>query len=63
MSDILGMKSVDVLARIDGVDDALRIDVLGQRQLHQNAVDPVVGIKPGDQRQQLGFAGRRRQAS
>ena len=38
-SDILGVKSVDVLARIDRVDHALRIDVLRQRQLHQNAVD------------------------
>ena len=56
-SDILGVKSVDVLAGIDGVDDALRVDVLRQRQLYQDAVDPVVGVEPGDQRQQLGFAG------
>ena len=61
MADILRMKAVNILARIDGVDDALRIDMLGQRQLHQDAVDPVVGIEPGDQRQQLGFAGCRRQ--
>ena len=55
------MKSVDVLAWIDRIDDALRIDVLRQRQLHQNAVDIVVGIELGDQRQELGFAGGLRQ--
>ena len=29
--------------------------MLRQRQLHQNAVDAIVGIEPADQRQQFGF--------
>ena len=33
------MKAVHILGRIDGVNDLLRVDLLGQRQLHQNAVD------------------------
>ena len=35
MTDILSVESVNVLAGVDGVDDALRVDVLRQRQLHQ----------------------------
>ena len=61
-ADILGVETVHVLCRIDCIDHALRVDMLRQRQLHQNAVDAVVGIEPGDQRQELGFADRRRQS-
>ena len=34
-----GMKSVDVLGRIDGVHDLGTVETLGQRQLQQDAVD------------------------
>ena len=61
-ADIERVEAVDVLGRIDRVDHALRIDLLRQRQLHQDAVDRVVGVELRDQRQQLGLAGRRRQA-
>jgi hypothetical protein len=33
------------------------VDVLGQRQLHQDAVYAVISVEPGDQRQQLGLGG------
>ena len=60
LADILGMESVNVFARIDGVDHPLRIDVLWQGQLHQNTIDPIVSVELGDHCQKLGFAGRRR---
>ena len=53
MTDILRMESFHVLAWIDCVDHALRVDVLRQWQLHQNPIHSVIGIEPGDQRQQL----------
>lgn len=49
------MKAVDILGRIDRVDDRIGIDMRGQRQLHQNAVNRRVGIQLRDQRQQLHF--------
>ena len=39
-ADVVRMKAVDVLQRIDALGDALRVDVLRQRQLHQDAVAP-----------------------
>ena len=54
-ADIQRMEAVDILGRIDGQQHLRGVDVLGQRQLHQDAVHGLVGVEPGDQRQQLGF--------
>ena len=35
----------------------LLVDLLRQRQLHEDAVDRWVGVEPVDQRQQIGLAG------
>ena len=56
---LLRVEAVDVLGRVDRVDDALRVDLLRQRQLHQDAVDRGIGVEPRDQGEQLGLAGRR----
>ena len=55
------METVDILARVDAVDELRGIAAIGQRQLHQDAVDSGVGVEPVDQRQQFGIAGIRRQ--
>ena len=49
------MEAVDVLVGIDREQDMRRVDVLGQRQLHQDAVHGRIAVQPGDQLQQLGF--------
>ena len=61
-ADIDGMKAVDVLVRRDRLQDPRRIDVLGQRQLHENAVHGGIGVERLDEREQLRFArlGRQR---
>ncbi|MNT93800.1 hypothetical protein D3C72_2353580 [compost metagenome] len=56
------MEAVDVLGRVDGLQHRGFVDVLGQRQLHQDAVHRGVAIQLGDQRQHLGGAGLGRQA-
>ena len=43
------MEAVDVLGRIDRSDDFLGVDLLRQRQLHQNAVHVPLGIELRDQ--------------
>ena len=57
-SGIERMKAVDVLVRIDAVENARRIDLRRQRQLHQNAAHRRIGIERFYQREQLRFAGR-----
>ena len=59
---IHGMKAVDVLGGIDGVEQGLGIDLRGQRQLDQNAVDLVAPVELGDELEHLlgGDGGRRR---
>ncbi len=42
------MKAVDVLRGVDGHDDASLVDVLGERELNENAVNGVVRVEPGD---------------
>jgi 3-isopropylmalate/(R)-2-methylmalate dehydratase large subunit len=49
------VEAVHVLRRQDALDDGLRIDLRRQRQLHQDAVDGVIGVQPVHQRQQLGL--------
>ena len=60
-ADVIRMKPVDVLRRIDGVEDALLgvgAHAVRQRRLHEDAVDGLVGIEPPHQRQRV-VQGRR----
>ena len=56
------MESVYVFGRIDRQQDLLGVDVRGQRQLHQDAVDFVAAVQAGDEREQFfgshAFGGR-----
>jgi hypothetical protein len=45
VADILRMEAVDVLARVDAVDQLRCIAAIGQRQLHQDAVDLGIGVE------------------
>ena len=56
-ADVIGMEAVHVLVRVDALQDLLGVDLLGQRQLHQDAGDLGVGIEFIDQGQQRLFAG------
>ncbi len=51
-AEVVGVEAVDVLVRADALDHQGAVDVLGQRQLHQDAVDALVGIEPVDLGQQ-----------
>ncbi len=55
------MEAVHILRRIDGGNDLLRVDLLGERQLDQNTAHVLVGIERGDAIEQLCFAGRCRE--
>jgi len=48
-------EAVDILGCGDRLDDLVRIDVLRQRHLHQDAVDARVRVQRGDALQQRGF--------
>ncbi len=52
------MEAVDVLGRVDGVDDQLRVEAVRQRQLDEDAVDGVILVEARDLGEQ-GLAGRR----
>ena len=56
------MESVYVFSGIDRQQNFLRIDMRGQRQLHQDAVDFVAAVQAGDEREQFfgsrAFGGR-----
>jgi hypothetical protein len=47
-ADVLGVEAVDVLLGRDRLKHLFFVEVLGQRQLHQDAVDGRVGIQLGD---------------
>ena len=49
------MKAVDVLARIDGFDHAVLVDVRGEGELHDEAVDAFVGVEAFDFAEQFAF--------
>src|SRR5262249_12219969 len=49
------------LVGVDGVEDRLRIDLPGQRQLHEDAVDGRILVQAIDEREQLALCGRIRQ--
>ena len=55
------MEAIDVFRRIDALDDRRAADVRGQRQLHQGAVDTLVGVELIDQRKKLRLGSRCRQ--
>ncbi|MGY3032469.1 hypothetical protein ACVIIV_001639 [Bradyrhizobium sp. USDA 4354] len=50
---IVRMQAIDILGRIDGVDDGLGVQPLRQRQLHENAVHGGIAVELCDQRQQI----------
>ena len=49
MPDIHRVEAVDILRRIERHHHLPRVDTMRQRQLDEDAVDPVVAIEPGDQ--------------
>ena len=51
------MQAVDVLHRVDRPDHSGLVDVLGQRQLHEEAVDSLVGVQLLDLLEQLLLGG------
>src|SRR5215831_18510068 len=55
------METVDILRWIDCGNDLLCVDLFGEGQLDQNTTDFLVGIEPGNESEQLGFAGRCRE--
>ena len=57
----IGVKAIDILDRIDALDDCGFVDVRRQRQLDEDAVDIVIEIEPVDQCQQFGLARAGRQ--
>src|SRR4030095_13699193 len=60
-AEVVRMKAVHVLRGTDGLDDFGPVDVSGQRELHEDAVDGLVRIQLPDQAQQLRLARARRQ--
>ena len=62
LAHILRMEAVHILRRGDPVQHALRVDLLRQRELDQDTVDPRIGVETVDEREQLGFARLRGQA-
>ena len=50
------MEAVDILLGTDRIQDPKRVDLRRQRQLDQNAVDPVVRVQRLDQRQKFRLA-------
>ena len=47
------MERVDVLLRVDGLDDAAFVDVLWQRELDDDSVNVWVGVQLRENREQL----------
>jgi len=58
--DVLRMKPVHVFGGIDRVDDLVRIDVLRQRKLNEDAVDVLIAIEPVDLGEQIQLGERLR---
>ena len=54
-------EAVDVFVRIDGRLDQNRVDVVGHREPHQDAMDERIGVQGGDKGQEVGLAGLRGQ--
>ena len=49
MADIHGVKAVHIFGGIDGFEDALGVDLRGQRKLNEDAVDGVVFVQAVDE--------------
>ena len=56
------MEAVDVLVRVDSAEHGRRIDLRGQGQLDEDAVDAGVAVQGLDQAQELGLGRRVGQA-
>ena len=54
-TNILGLKAIDILVRINTVDQCIRIDMLGQRQLDEDAMYARIRIQAIDQCGQFGL--------
>ena len=55
------MERVDILARVNRIDDSLLADVLRHRHLTQNAADVLVVVQLADEREQFLLRGLLRQ--
>ena len=53
-----GMKAVDIFLGRDGIEQRLGVDLRGQRQLDEDAVDVVAGVELGDEGEHV-FGGDR----
>jgi hypothetical protein len=51
------MKPVAILGRIDGRQYSLRVDLLWEGYLHEDAADSLVRVKLPNKRKQIGFSG------
>ena len=58
-----GMEAVHVLHRVDRVDDPVLVDLLRQRELHEDPGHARVGVQVGDEREQVLLGGRRAASS
>ena len=50
------VEAIDVLLQSDCVDNLLLVDMLWQRELHQDAIDRIIGIQSGNFGEQFGLA-------
>ena len=55
--DVGRVEAVDVLLVRDGLDHAVFVDMFRHGELHEHAVDRVVGVEPGDHVEKLGLRG------
>ena len=56
-ADIDRMEAVDVLLGANGFDDAALVDVVGERELDEDAMDRGIGIQGCDLGEQVGLRG------
>ena len=52
------VEAVDVLGGIDGPDHAVLVDLVGQRELDEDAGHPLVGVEVADEGEELVLARR-----
>ena len=62
-AEIERVKAVDVLERVNPFDHGRLVDLPGQRQLHQDAMDRRIGVQAVDCGQELVLSGRRSAAA
>ena len=44
------MKTIDVLQRVDSLDNGPRIESVGKRELHQDPINVIISVQLIDQR-------------